>query len=112
MFQFSLSGPLADSNVVRNAIRKDSSLEGRLSYENIFKFVRMDIEEFLVDRLQAEVKFALQVRSVADPGCFTGFRIPDPTFFHPGSEFFHRGSGSRIRVKKFKYFNKKNGYKL
>jgi hypothetical protein len=36
--------------------------------------------------------------SVADPGCLS--RIPDPTFFHPGSEFFP----SRIRVKEFKYF--------
>jgi hypothetical protein len=34
-------------------------LEGPLSYENIFKFVRMDIEELLVDRLQAKVTFAL-----------------------------------------------------
>ncbi len=58
-----MSGPLADSNVVRNAIRKDNSLEGPLSYENIFKFVRMDIEELLVDRLQAEVTFALQIRT-------------------------------------------------
>jgi hypothetical protein len=34
--------------------------------------------------------------SVADPGCLS--RIPDPTFFHPGS---------RIRIKDFKYFNPK-----
>jgi hypothetical protein len=34
-------------------------------------------------------------RSVADPGCFC-FYIPDPNFFH---------SGSRIRVKEFKYCN-------
>jgi hypothetical protein len=38
------------------------------------------------------------------------FRIPDPTFFHPGSRipdlnFFHPGSGSRISIKEFKYFN-------
>jgi hypothetical protein len=37
--------------------------------------------------------------SVADPGCLS--RIPDPTFFHPGS---------RIRRKEFKYFNPKNGF--
>jgi hypothetical protein len=67
-----MSGPLADSNVVRNAIRKDSSLEGPLSYENIFKFVRMDIEELLVDRLQAEVKFALQVRIGIQFRCRSG----------------------------------------
>jgi hypothetical protein len=30
--------------------------------------------------------------------------IPDPTFFHPGSEFFP----SQIRIKEFKYFNPKN----
>jgi hypothetical protein len=29
--------------------------------------------------------------------------IPDPTFFHPGSEFFP----SRIHIKEFKYFNPK-----
>ncbi len=34
------------------------------------------------------------------------FPIPDPTFFHPGSEF----SPSRIRIKEFKYFNPKNGF--
>jgi hypothetical protein len=33
--------------------------------------------------------------SVADPGCLS--RIPDPTFFHPGSE----RSPSRIRIKEF-----------
>jgi hypothetical protein len=31
---------------------------------------------------------------MADPGCLS--RIPDPTFFHPGS---------RILIKEFKYFN-------
>jgi hypothetical protein len=47
----------------------------------------------------------LLVHSVADPGCLS--RIPDPTFFHPGSEL----SPSRIpdphtvRIKEFKYFN-------
>jgi hypothetical protein len=30
--------------------------------------------------------------SVADPGCLS--RIPDPNFYHPGSEFFP----SRIRI--------------
>ncbi len=39
--------------------------------------------------------------SVADPGCLSGSR--DPTFFHPGSEFFP----SRIRIEEFKYFNPK-----
>jgi hypothetical protein len=39
--------------------------------------------------------------SVADPGCLS--RIPDPTFFHPGSEL----SPSRIRIKEFKYFKPK-----
>ncbi len=35
--------------------------------------------------------------------CVSGIlsRIPDPTFFHPGSEFLP----SRIRIKEFKYFN-------
>ena len=37
--------------------------------------------------------------SVADPGCLS--RIPDPTFFPPGSEL----SPSRILIKEFKYFN-------
>jgi hypothetical protein len=35
----------------------------------------------------------------ADPGCLS--RIPDPTFFHPGS---------RIRIKEFKYFNPKKWF--
>jgi hypothetical protein len=34
--------------------------------------------------------------SVADPGCSGLSRIPDPNFFHPGSQ---------IRIKEFKYFN-------
>jgi hypothetical protein len=38
--------------------------------------------------------------SVADPGCLS--RIPDPTFFHPGS---------RILIKEFKYFNPKKSKK-
>jgi hypothetical protein len=44
------------------------------------------------------------VHSVADPGCLS--RIPDPTFFHPGSELFP----SRIRIKEFKYFNPKKWF--
>jgi hypothetical protein len=39
--------------------------------------------------------------SVADPGCLS--RIPDPNFFHPGSEFFP----SRTLIKEFKYFTPK-----
>ncbi len=43
------------------------------------------------------------------------FRIPDPTFFHPGSRtpdpnFFYLGSGSRIRIKEFKYCNPKKWF--
>jgi hypothetical protein len=30
-------------------------------------------------------------------------RIPDPNFFHPGS-------GSRIRIKEFKYLTQRNGF--
>jgi len=53
-----------------------------------------------------DMKFLLPAfPSVADPGCLS--RIPDPTFFHPGS---------RILIKEFKYFNpkksKKMGFKL
>jgi hypothetical protein len=33
--------------------------------------------------------------------CGSGMFIPDPTLFHPGSEFFP----SRIRIEEFKYFN-------
>ena len=42
--------------------------------------------------------------SVADPGCLSRIRIfsiPDPNFFN---------LGSRIRIKKFKYFNPKNWF--
>ncbi len=42
--------------------------------------------------------------SVADPGCLSG--VPDPTFFHPGSEFFP----SRIRIKEFRYFKPKKWF--
>jgi hypothetical protein len=47
--------------------------------------------------------------SVADPGCLSRIRlfsIPDPTFFHPGSELFP----SRIRIKELKYFNPKKWF--
>jgi hypothetical protein len=43
--------------------------------------------------------------SVADPGCLS--QIPDPTFFHPGSEL----SPSRILIKEFKYFYPKKAKK-
>jgi hypothetical protein len=38
------------------------------------------------------------------PGCLS--RIPQPYFFHPGSEFFP----SRIRIKEFKNFNTKKWF--
>ncbi len=51
--------------------------------------------------------------SVADPGCLS--RIPDPTFFHPGSwirTVSIPDPGSRIRIKEFKYFNPKETKKM
>jgi hypothetical protein len=45
------------------------------------------------------MKFLKQLNSVADPGCLSRiqlFSIPDPNCLH---------SGSRIRIKEFKYFN-------
>ncbi len=39
----------------------------------------------------------LCLSTVADTGCLS--RIPNPTFFRPGSEFFP----SRIHIKEFKY---------
>jgi hypothetical protein len=63
-------------------------------------------------------KFA--TTSVADPGCLS--RIPDPTFFHPGSRILDPGSlipdpnclhpGSRILIKEFKYFNPQKSKKM
>jgi hypothetical protein len=38
------------------------------------------------------------------------FSIPDPNFFHPGSEFFP--SRTRIHIKEFKYFNPKKIFKV
>jgi hypothetical protein len=38
--------------------------------------------------------------------CGSGMFIPDPIFFHPGSEL----SLSRIRIKEFKYFNPKKWF--
>jgi hypothetical protein len=49
--------------------------------------------------------------NVADPGCLS--RIPDPTFFHPGSQIRTvtiPEPGSRI-LKEFKYFNPKKNKK-
>jgi hypothetical protein len=51
---------------------------------------------------RAVLWIGIVLNSVADPGWLSW--IPDPTFFHPGSEFFP----SRIRIKEFKYFNSKN----
>jgi hypothetical protein len=51
--------------------------------------------------------------SVADPGCLS--RIPDPTFYHPGSRIRTVSipdPGSRILVKEFKYFNPKKSKKM
>ncbi len=53
----------------------------------------------------------LFIGSVADPECLS--RIPDPTFFHPRSwipdpNCLH--SGSRIRIKEFKYFYPKKWF--
>jgi hypothetical protein len=51
--------------------------------------------------------------SVGDPGCLS--RIPDPSFFHPGSRIQTVSipdPGSRIRIKEFKYFNPKKNKKL
>jgi hypothetical protein len=52
------------------------------------------------------------ISSVADPGCLS--RIPDPTFFHPGSRIptvSIPDPGSRILIKEFKYFNPKKAKK-
>jgi hypothetical protein len=49
---------------------------------------------------------------VADPGCLS--RIPDPTFFHPGSRVQDPNClhpGSRILIKEVKYFNPKKSKK-
>jgi hypothetical protein len=59
-----------------------------------------------VHRTFSLLNFYLPATSVADPGCL--FRIPDPTFFHPGSEL----SPSRILIKEFKYFNPKKSKKM
>jgi hypothetical protein len=51
--------------------------------------------------------------SVADPSCLS--RIPDPTFFHPGSRIRTVSipdPGSRILIKEFKHFNLKKSKKM
>jgi hypothetical protein len=57
----------------------------------------------VIEKNGRKVSLTVADCSVADPGCLS--RIPDLTFFHPGS---------RIRIKEFKYFNpkktKKNGF--
>jgi hypothetical protein len=46
----------------------------------------------------------LQILDVYPGSRIRLFSIPDPIFFHPGSEFFP----SRIHIKEVKYFNLKN----
>ncbi len=48
--------------------------------------------------------------SVRDPGCFS--QIPDPNFFHPGSQIRIFHPSSRISIKELKYFNPKNVFNL
>jgi hypothetical protein len=53
------------------------------------------------------------MNSVANPGCLS--RIPDPTFYHPGSRIQPVSipdPGSRNRIKEFKYFNPKKTQKM
>ncbi len=62
---------------------------------------------------QQALKSFLRYTSVADPGCLS--RIPDPTFFHPGSRIRTVSipdPGSRILIKEFKYFNPKKSKKM
>jgi hypothetical protein len=64
------------------------------------------------DKKTVNKAFSTTIKQCCGSGMF--FPIPDPTFFHPGSEFvpsripdpnlFHPGS------KEFKYFNPKNGF--
>jgi hypothetical protein len=65
----------------------------------------------LPNKINGESQHHVVKISVADPGCLS--RIPDPTFFHPGSwipdpNCLH--PGSRIRIKEFKYFNPKKWF--
>jgi hypothetical protein len=58
-------------------------------------------------------EFASIQSSVADLGCLS--RIPDPTFFHPGSRIRTVSipdPGSRILIKELMYFNPKKAKKL
>jgi hypothetical protein len=58
-------------------------------------------------RIRIQTKF-----SVEDPGCLS--RIPDPTYFHPGSRIRTVSipdPGSRILIKEFKHFNPKKAKK-
>jgi hypothetical protein len=68
-----------------------------------------------VTRIQRKIIRMILTASVADPGCLS--RIPDPTFFHPGSRIRTVSipdPGSQICIKEFKYFNpqknQKKGY--
>ncbi len=64
--------------------------------------------DFQATRHQQKNNFFLQccgsVMFISYPGCLS--RIPDPTFFHPGSEL----SPSRNRIKEFEYFNPKKWF--
>ncbi len=62
-------------------------------------------EESKGESIQTVVCHPFLETSVADPRCFS--RIPDPTFFGPGSQiriFSIQDRGSRIRIKEFEMF--------
>ncbi len=55
----------------------------------------------------------LRIPDVYPVSKFFPSRVPDPNFFHPGSEFFPsriRIFPSRIRIQKFKYFNRRKWF--
>jgi len=76
-------------------------LPARIPRTHYFAYASVDGEPAPNTMIRSTSYPVLRIRDV-----YPGARIPDRTFFHPGSEL----SPSRIRIKEFKYFNPKKWF--
>jgi hypothetical protein len=67
----------------------------------LFKILRIFIDLFFTK---------LALLKLEKQCCGSGMFIADPTFFHPGSEFFHPESRIRIPIKNLSILTQKNGF--
>jgi hypothetical protein len=75
-----------------------------LTYKQVRRFFRFTSRVLLWVVLH--LVFLLGSYALCLQCCGSGMFIPDPNFFHPGSEFYP----SRIHIKELKYFNPKKGF--